>query len=783
MNAIPLLLVANTLCLCALATGVAYVAQTDVSLPPAVPEPATTQALNSTPQKIVSLYEAAVNILSCNLFWAIAAVVVAVVVGVINDRRAKKQIRLAEEANRLAREKSSGDPPAIQPAFTQNGDSHSTNSGSGSQVITETRIQGENVTVIQLPPPNGSDQNEILPAPESAPKLRLVLTNRSAVPGAQGIYSYLYFNEKPRFVGRDAAINALMEMAHAHEPFMWRLLCGPGGTGKSRLAFEVCKRLSGTTLHDTPWRTGFLDLAETQFDFWENWQPQQPHFLVLDYVSNHFALGHDAEPDSKKQRHNFLAIMRLLADRASSQNWQHPVRFLLVEREYLQKNPVSAGDESKLHPMVVWYKEIMAKTDREGLQLATCCHTETPLELTALTDDDLLKIGQEVMDNEAGGDTERKRKPLPDSFTNDLKKVDPKKRALFAIMLASYLAKGLGDSPTRQEVLDHALKLEHRKSWKPANFKTEEYKKLVRATITKTPQNHKPCDSDTAMRWRMINHGLGFIDEVTNDFYLSPLEPDLVGEYFVLEGGGRDSDGKRRVTNPELEAEIAWCWENNPFETGIFFERCSQDFTTHKILVKLFKQIPSEKLATILWRMVAVNYIARLGDAGGLASARAIFDAMADLRDSEKACTLRAMASVNLIVYYGNSSDIDSAWAIFDAMAKLGDSEEIRTLRAKASFNLINAYGNRDELVPARAVFDAMAKLGGSEEIKGLRARAAAVLALAHCKAGQEKETREMQAVLHSLDAGDAGKLFEEFVATLLKNGCPPPDEAKETLI
>ena len=73
----------------------------------------------------------------------------------------------------------------------------------------------------------------------------------------------------------------------------------------------------------------------------------------------------------------------------------------------------------------------------------------------------------------------------------------------------------------------------------------------------------------------------------------------------------------------------------------------------------------------------------------------------------------RAEASVNLIFAYGNADNLTEARALFEAMKELGDSEEVKLERAKASFNLIVDYGKAGNLTEARSLFD-------SEEVKPL---------------------------------------------------------------
>jgi hypothetical protein len=70
---------------------------------------------------------------------------------------------------------------------------------------------------------------------------------------------------------------------------------------------------------------------------------------------------------------------------------------------------------------------------------------------------------------------------------------------------------------------------------------------------------------------------------------------------------------------------------------------------------------------------------------------------MATFDESEEMRVERAKAAFNLIYAYGKVGDLASARAIFDAMAAFGDSEEVRIRCAKAASHLIFAHARADK--------------------------------------------------------------------------------------
>ena len=80
------------------------------------------------------------------------------------------------------------------------------------------------------------------------------------------------------FSGRNNEMNRLLKFAeYKGENFLWWLISGKGGIGKSRLAQELCRRLKRKG-----WNAGFLVDFE-QLDRLNQWQPYQPTLIIVDY--------------------------------------------------------------------------------------------------------------------------------------------------------------------------------------------------------------------------------------------------------------------------------------------------------------------------------------------------------------------------------------------------------------------------------------------------------------------------------------------------------------------
>ena len=94
--------------------------------------------------------------------------------------------------------------------------------------------------------------------------------------------------------------------------FRWMLLTGDAGIGKTRLAYEFTRK----RLNDL-WYKGKLDFASLKaFDNPSKWRPAKPTFIVIDYVQT-----------VPEEVHALL-----LAFSCQAKNYEFPVRLLLLER-------------------------------------------------------------------------------------------------------------------------------------------------------------------------------------------------------------------------------------------------------------------------------------------------------------------------------------------------------------------------------------------------------------------------------------------------------------------
>lgn len=125
-------------------------------------------------------------------------------------------------------------------------------------------------------------------------------------------------------IGRDLEMDELLQFLHASPDsnglwtqFSWWMWTAPGGTGKSRLALEAGLRAR----EEFGWDAGFFDHSLHQrfaVDAWMAWNPHTPTVIIIDNASD------TLEP--------IMAMLVALHRRQAS--LEHPVRVLLLDREH-----------------------------------------------------------------------------------------------------------------------------------------------------------------------------------------------------------------------------------------------------------------------------------------------------------------------------------------------------------------------------------------------------------------------------------------------------------------
>jgi hypothetical protein len=355
---------------------------------------------------------------------------------------------------------------------------------------------------------------------------------------------FYYASRRIPYCGRKAEMQLLDGFLTSPTQFAWYLITGGGGTGKSRLALELCLK------NRDRWLAGFANKwVIKDIGFWRAWRPLRPTLLVFDEVA--------AYAEDLGELARFLR---------SKQHLSYPVRLLLLER-----------DTKK------WLDEFNGGriADREEILMSQYPgRREPPLQLGPLSESDTLQIMLSVASPEQSAGMRS------DQMLSRLRRIDSAARPLFAAFLAAIYSKTL-DEPTA--VMREILKDEEGR-WEEAGATGEDKRLLALATICGGIPNPAsvigPSGLDafkkgfSALRYQAI------VGKPAAKV-LAALEPDILGELFVLDWlGGLE------------EEDVTWlvdtAWQLNQQGCQAFILRAVPDFPEHQALPSLVRapQLP-----------------------------------------------------------------------------------------------------------------------------------------------------------------------------------------------
>ena len=596
------------------------------------------------------------------------------------------------------------------------------------------------------------------------------------------------------------------EFYRAPQALSWWMITGKAGTGKSRAALEFCMALEtgkaefcfsdeaaepieikpASDEGPSTWKAGFLNLAGTPFSTWKDWKPGQNTLLVFDRSTRHYNDGSRLctgwqDGEDVRLRFNVAEIINLLATKAEQGDFgPFRVRLLLLEREHRQ-----LGRD--------WYSEVSRNSSLR--------FRDEPTLLPPVAPEGLFRIAQDVWKSTGLDDA-----PCTsfDVFLEKLCSVDSERRPLFAMLLAAAMTTegGAEFAFTRRDVLELALQCGYDRVLQVAGEESAAQAMRILALSTLTGGRLGACDLDKDHA--LWNSGLGH--EANGEegiFYPRPVEPELLGESFILNDMKQDGIPEDvRIGDDEMRTLIVKSWETCSPEVAYFFECCGQDFSSDPTWVETrFLNCRLADVDTPLYMQTAVNLVTWFGK-GQLDAARKIYEHMNSVGNASMFCRERAEVSTNLIRIYCEAGMFDEASPIFLTMSSLGDSEEVHRCRSAASvylvgglckagelvrarvmfegalafeeseeyrkpkalalISLINGYARAGDFGEAREMFESLATYGNSEAIRVLRAKASVNLVVSYCKAGYPKEARTIHENMKAL--GNEAKIRGEIL-------------------
>ena len=506
--------------------------------------------------------------------------------------------------------------------------------------------------------------------------------------------------------GRTAEIERLeaFRTAEDREGILFWALTAPGGSGKSKLAYEYMKERREKE-SDWLFVWGTKEVLG-QIGSYDNWYSPKKLFLAVDYANS--------SPEELK-----TWLHRLF--QAREEKCPVSLRLLLIERHGRTKRP---GFDSLQDPL--WLESFCRdESIREHRYLG---RSGELLELPGLDD----TTAKEMMDRYAESQgkpslDDGKKTELIDRVRAMLPADEERKnecRPLFLLFATDAVLHG--EDPRHWDLdsmLAYALRRD-REYWE-RNIDPEIRSSLIAlaryATIVgsyKPTRNFpEPLKEDNQKIWEHFSHDpnackqyFSVISErKLTEGTLYPLEPDLLGEYFVL-------SFLSEIDNPELLTEwreLLWREGHKP-GLVVFFERCADDFAGNEAYIeRLFSLLPEaekvEEKQAVAVAGILFHFTIRQSEKGCKRAVDALEALSMRFSDFDYFAHAYASGLFNLTVKQDLAGREESVGKLREVYDRFPDNEDIAEVYARGLVNLTvkqDLAGREASVGKLREVYD-----------------------------------------------------------------------------
>ena len=552
-------------------------------------------------------------------------------------------------------------------------------------------------------------------------------------PSPDNTNAFHYRNEILGFRGRESERQVLNEFIQANDALLWMAVTGSGGIGKSKLLYHFVKELKIYP----KWKSVWIhpDNYEQIFRYNE-WRYPCNLLMVVDYA------GIMASEMGKWLK--LLEQSRYRPDK---------MRFVFIERE-------GKGEENNVP---LWYQNLRGSGEQTRCveRLGYKKYNGTPfLQLSALHRNQLEKI---VVDY-----AKIYRKDLSDEqikwILEKAEEIDRKQgnpRVLIVLFTADAVIQNREYKNWNIQQLINEIIKKYSEHWKKVLCRNDEkifnalQEMLLFSTVTGSwePGNKVPelfvnassilCSLDSSDLEQLICE---VNEEKQFEGKLNPLEPDLIGEYYVL-----DYWTKKKYDRNYLEKVFCELWEY-PVYFAQFIDRCIQNYIKQDAFHFLFQNgmerfLPSEnnERGILFFSMLLVNLIEKQEKAGAKESVRRLKKLSEKYEGNEEIVLTYAMGLFNLLNKQEEVGAEEKVRRLEELSEKHEGNAEIALAYAKGLFNLSNRQEEAGAEERVRRLEELSEKYKGNTEIALVYANGLVNLTNKQEEAGVEESVKRLE--------------------------------------
>ncbi len=529
-------------------------------------------------------------------------------------------------------------------------------------------------------------------------------------PKTLNLSPFHYRNDIITFRGREEEQKEIYSFLDDERKLLWMSISGDGGSGKSKLMYHMTQRLESNDC----WKVIWLGKESLQSIMSKDkFQYPINILFVCDYGGQ------------------FVEKLGDFIERLCTfdNTYSEKIRLVILERDGFNQDC-----NRLLEPM--WYRSFRGNISRNHCIDNTAFDKNKSLKLKPLKDKDFKRIVKDYLIKEEKSLSDEEI----DTVIKKAHEIDDREAGVRPLILL-FVADAVADSGTAEswdldELMEHVIK-RYENNWENSICKGDEdlFKAVKEITVYATAvggwnmdeELEEPLKKSCAKLCERedINEIVCAVCEKSEyDGVWSPFEPDLVGEFYVLNYLTEKMKKPKMIWKKYISDFSDICWENSSVLFAWFLSRCVQNYFRQERFDTIFANgmeifEPKDEENAVWYSCVLVNMSA-------YQTAEKAGEAVKKLEMmNQKYLTNKKFQMLYAVGLY-NFSKLQKREKIIEELKELSesapDNQEVQTAYANGLFNLSNVQ----ELQESEKTIEELKKLSESapdnQEVRGLYA-------------------------------------------------------------